>query len=98
MKFDDEFMSDILQGWCCWDIKTPSPSVYLTIISTNSINSTINSTINSNTVYILSFSLPKTTFKMQLISISAAIAATLSMVQFCPAPPAVLGPIIAGAL
>ncbi|OJJ55935.1 hypothetical protein ASPSYDRAFT_33945 [Aspergillus sydowii CBS 593.65] len=35
---------------------------------------------------------------MQLLSVTAAIAATLSMVQFCPAPPAVLGPIIAGAL
>ncbi|KAJ5200272.1 hypothetical protein N7472_005476 [Penicillium cf. griseofulvum] len=35
---------------------------------------------------------------MHLFTISAAIAASLSMVQFCPAPPAVLGPIIGGAL
>ncbi|OQE44348.1 hypothetical protein PENCOP_c002G07582 [Penicillium coprophilum] len=35
---------------------------------------------------------------MHFFTISAAIAASLSMVQFCPAPPVVLGPILAGAL
>ncbi|KAJ6025076.1 hypothetical protein N7444_012755 [Penicillium canescens] len=35
---------------------------------------------------------------MHLTTVSAAIAASLSMVQFCPAPPAVLGPILGGAL
>ncbi|KAJ5356524.1 hypothetical protein N7517_011133 [Penicillium concentricum] len=35
---------------------------------------------------------------MHLFAISAAIAASLSMIQFCPAPPVVLGPLIAGVL
>ncbi|KAL4922574.1 hypothetical protein BDW62DRAFT_196578 [Aspergillus aurantiobrunneus] len=35
---------------------------------------------------------------MHFLTASAAVAAALSMVQFCPAPQAALGPIIAGAL